>query len=55
MDNRQIREELGITEAAADAIMRQLDTIKPAGVRKLYVRRSDVLAYLKASTTRRSA
>ena len=55
MDNKMIRTELGITEAAADRIMRQLDTIEPHGLRKLYVRRSDVQQYLDESTRRKAS
>jgi hypothetical protein len=55
MDNKAIRTELGVTEAAAEAMMRQLDIVTPRGVRKRYVRRADLERYLTESTARKSA
>lgn len=49
LDCRRLREELGITRAAAEAIMRQLPVIEPPGLRKVYVRRSDVADFLEES------
>ena len=46
LDCKHLREELGITRAAAEAIMRQLPVIEPPGLRKVYVRRSDVARFL---------
>jgi len=50
LDARALRLELGITRAAAEAIMRHLPTVQIEGLRKTYVRRSDVAAYLEART-----
>jgi hypothetical protein len=50
LDCKGIQRELGVTRAAAEAIMRRLDIIEIEGLRKVYVRRSDVLAYLEART-----
>jgi hypothetical protein len=47
LDCKHLREELGITRAAAEAIMRQLPVIEPPGLRKVYVRRSDVARFLE--------
>jgi len=47
LDCKRLREELGITRAAAEAIMRRLPVIEPPGLRKVYVRRSDVLRFLE--------
>lgn len=47
LDCKHLREELGITRAAAEAIMRQLPVIEPPGLRKIYVRRGDVLRFLE--------
>lgn len=47
MDCKHLREELGITRAAAEAIMRRLPVIEPPGLRKVYVRRSDVAQFLE--------
>lgn len=47
LDCKNLREELGITRAAAEAIMRQLPVIEPPGLRKVYVRRSDVSRFLE--------
>lgn len=46
LDCRRLRNELGISRAAAEAIMRQLPVIEPPGLRKVYVRRADVLRFL---------
>src|SRR2546430_649133 len=50
LDCKGLQRELGVTRAAAEAIMRRLDTVQIEDLRKVYVRRSDVLAYLKART-----
>ena len=50
LDCKGLRAELGISRAAAEAIMRGLDTVQIEGFRKVYVRRGDVLAYLEART-----
>jgi hypothetical protein len=50
VDCKGIQRELGVTRAAAEAIMRRLDTVQIEDLRKVYVRRSDVLAYVEART-----
>lgn len=54
MDNRRIREELGVSETVADKIIRwcadRSGTVKPHGIRKTYVYRADVDAWLAQST-----
>jgi hypothetical protein len=50
LDAKQLRAELGVTRAAAEAIMRRLPVVQIEGLRKVYVRRSDVGAYLDAHT-----
>jgi hypothetical protein len=50
LDAKGIQEELGVTRAAAEAIMRQLPTVTFDGLRKTYVRRSDVIALIEART-----
>lgn len=47
LDCRSLRDELGISRAAAEAIMRQLPVIEPPGLRKVYVRRADVQSFLE--------
>jgi hypothetical protein len=42
LDAKRLQRELGVTRAAAEAIMRQLPIVQFAGLRKVYVRRSDV-------------
>jgi hypothetical protein len=49
LDCKHLRDELGITRAAAEAIMRQLPVIEPPGLRKVYVKRTDVLRLLEDS------
>jgi hypothetical protein len=50
LDARHLAAELGVTRAAAEAIMRRLPIVSIEGLRKTYVRRSDVAAYLEART-----
>jgi hypothetical protein len=50
LDARALRLELGVTRASAEAIMRRLPTVQIEGLRKVYVRRSDVVAYLETRT-----
>lgn len=50
LDARQLREELGVTRAVAEKIMRRLPVFLPEDVRKVYVKRADVAAYIEART-----
>jgi hypothetical protein len=50
LDCKSLRAELGVSRAAAEAIMRRLPVVAVEGLRKTYVRRSDVAAYLEART-----
>lgn len=50
LDAKGVQAELGITRAAAEAIMRQLPVVQFVGLRKVYVRRADVLALLEERT-----
>jgi hypothetical protein len=50
LDAKRLQRELGVTRAAAEAIMRRLPIVQIEGLRKTYVRRSDVTAYLEAHT-----
>ena len=50
LDAKALRLELGVTRAAAEALMRHVPTVQIEGLRKVYVRRSDVVAYLEART-----
>jgi hypothetical protein len=50
LDCKALRLELGITRAAAEAIMRQIPTVHVEGLRKVYVYRDDVRCYLDACT-----
>jgi hypothetical protein len=43
LDAKHLQAELGITRAAAEVIMRQLPIVTIEGLRKIYVRRADVL------------
>jgi hypothetical protein len=54
LDARALRLELGVTRAEAEAIMRRIPTVEIEGLRKVYVRRSDVVAYLEARTFSKS-
>lgn len=50
LDAKKLQAELGVTRAAAEAIMRRLPVVQIEDLRKVYVRRSDVAAYLDART-----
>jgi hypothetical protein len=50
LDVKALRAELGVSRAAAEAIMRQLPVVQVAGLRKVFVRRSDVARLLEEST-----
>jgi hypothetical protein len=53
LDCKRLAGELGVTRAAAEAIMRRLPVVEIEGLRKVYVRRGDVAAYLEARTFRK--
>jgi hypothetical protein len=53
LDVKALRAELGVTRAAAEAIMRRLPVVVVEDLRKTYCRRSDVAAYLEARTFRK--
>lgn len=50
LDAKKLQAELGVTRAGAEAIIRRLPVVQIEGLRKVYVRRSDVAAYLEART-----
>jgi hypothetical protein len=50
LDARHLAAELGVTRAAAEAIIRQLPIVQVPGLRKVYVRRPDVEKLLEACT-----
>jgi hypothetical protein len=52
IDQRGIAEELGVTRAAAEKIMRQVPKVHVPGLRKVYVKRDDVLRVIEEGTRR---
>lgn len=50
LDLAAIQREYGVTRAVAERFMFQLPKIRPEGVRKVYVRRTDLDRYLDRST-----
>jgi hypothetical protein len=50
LDAKALGIELGVTRAAAEAIMRRLPVVQIEGLRKVYVRRDDARRYLEART-----
>jgi hypothetical protein len=50
LDAKALRTELGVTRAAAEAIMRQVPAVVIPGLRKGYCRRGDVEALLERHT-----
>ena len=52
LDCARLAREYGLSRAAAEAVMRRLPKVRPDGLRKVYVRRRDVDAYLDGLTER---
>jgi hypothetical protein len=50
LDAKALQAELGVTRAAAEAIMRRLPVVQIEGLRKVYVRRTDAHRYLEEHT-----
>jgi hypothetical protein len=50
LDAKALQGELGVTRAAAEAVMRQVPTVQVPGLRKVYVRRPDVEQLLERCT-----
>lgn len=50
LDCRALMAELGVKRHAAEQIMRHVPKVEIDGMRKVYVRRADVRAYLDACT-----
>jgi hypothetical protein len=50
LDAKHLAAELGVTRAAAEALMRKLPVVTIEDLRKVYVRRADVALYLKEHT-----
>ena len=50
LDCKALRTELGVSRAAAEALMRHLPIVLIEGLRKVYVRRDDVRRYLDSRT-----
>jgi hypothetical protein len=50
LDAKGLQAELGVTRAAAEAVMRQLPIVQVPGLRKVYVRRGDVTVLLERCT-----
>ena len=50
LDAKKLQAELGVTRAAAEAVMRHLPVVQIEGLRKVYVCRHDVARYLETRT-----
>lgn len=50
LDNARLRAELGVTKAAAGRIMRAVPNVEFEGLRKVYVKRSDVARLIESRT-----
>lgn len=50
LDAKALQTELGITRSTAEAIMRRLPVVQLDCARKVFVKRSDVAAYIEAMT-----
>jgi hypothetical protein len=54
LDAKKLQAQLGVTRAAAEAIIRRLPVVQIEGLRKTYVRRQDVAHYLEGGRSRRT-
>jgi hypothetical protein len=50
IDCKTIQVELGVTRAAAEAMMRKLEKVEVDGLRKAYVKRVDLERLIREST-----
>jgi hypothetical protein len=50
LDVKRVVAETGMSRAAADKVMRALPIVRLPGLRKVYVRRSDLAEYIEAHT-----
>jgi hypothetical protein len=50
LDCKALRQELGVSRSVAESLMRKLPNVLFEDVRKVYVRRQDVAAFIEAST-----
>lgn len=50
LDVRRIMAETGLTRAAAEKLMRRLPVVQIEGLRKTYVTRDSVVAYIESRT-----
>jgi hypothetical protein len=50
LDVKALRAELGVSRAAAEAIMRQVPVVQIPGLRKTYCRRADVARLIAERT-----
>jgi hypothetical protein len=50
LDAKALQAELGVTRAAAEKIMRQVPKVNIAGLRKIYVKRADVVRLIEERT-----
>ncbi len=52
IDQRGIADELGVTRAAAERIMQQVPKVHVPGLRKVYVKRDDIVRMIEEGTRR---
>ena len=50
LDCKALMDELGVKRATAERIMRAVPAVKMPDLRKTFVRRSDVIAYIEQHT-----
>jgi hypothetical protein len=50
MDNKRIRDEMGVTRHAADKIMQQVRTVRIPGLDRNYAYRDEVFALVRSAT-----
>ncbi|MGE0028057.1 MAG: hypothetical protein AB7U07_13230 [Thermoleophilia bacterium] len=55
IDQRRMRDELGVAEATAERIFRCVTLVRIPGLRKVYAYRDEVLAFIRSCETQPEA
>ncbi|MGE3413588.1 MAG: hypothetical protein AB7L91_15330 [Dehalococcoidia bacterium] len=55
IDQRRLREELGVAEATAERIFRSVTLVRFPELRKVYAYRADVIAFMRSCETQPEA
>lgn len=51
LDAKALQAEMGVKRAVAETLMRQIPVVEFPGIRKVYVRRTDIARYIDGCTS----